>query len=306
MVAAKKLIASVLVPLACALTVGPAYSDEPRYIGLVTDFADILQQAGERAEDLIQKGRVARQGDIRAWFAGDTDRYGHGVLGDALEAETLVVEKAGKRFSYTLGDDSVFEDLEPRIADIDGDGEPEFIAIKSYLYDGAAVAVYGFRNGKFQPLAEAQAIGTANRWLNPAGVADFDGDGEKEIAVIRTPHIGGVLQHYSWDGGPALTLERRTYGYSTHRIGSTLLDLSVSVDWNSDGVADLVLPRQDHKTIAVVTWTGDRFEELAAFENPSRIATRFARMRPAEGKTEYLIYGREDGTVQAIEIPPSP
>lgn len=284
-------------------TGGAVHAAEPEPVGRIEDYADILRPTGERVDGLILNGRVARFQVIRAWFTGDTDRYGHAVLGDRLEAETLVVEKAGERFEFSLGPDAVFEDLEPRIADLDGDGEPEFIAIKSYLDDGAAVAVFGFRAGSFGPLAESEAIGSAFRWLNPAGVADFDGDGKMEIAVVRTPHIGGILQHYGWDGGPNLSLERSVRGYSTHRIGSTLLALSLTLDWNGDGVTDIVLPRQDHTTLAVVTWTGETFKELASFPNGSRIATRLAHIRPRDGNGPYLIYGLEDGTVRAIEIP---
>ena len=177
------------------------------------------------------------------------------------------------------------------------------IAIKSYLSAGAAVAVFGIKGDVLVPLAESDPIGAANRWLNPAGVADFDGDGENEIAVLRTPHIGGIIQHFGWDGGPKLVLERSTRGYSTHRIGSTLLALAIGLDWNGDGVTDLLLPRQDHRTLAVVTWDGDGFKELAAFPNPSRIATRFVRMQPAGGGDDYVIYGLEDGTAWAIKIP---
>lgn len=303
---------SRLSALLISLSIGTAaVASEPEKLGPLDDYADLLYPAGEHVEGLIRRGRVARSGDWRAWYSGDTARYAHGVLGDEWEAETLVVERAGERFQFTLGPDSVFEDLEPRIADLNNDGVPEFIAIKSYLNAGAAVALFGFRDGVFAPLAESEPIGSANRWLNPAGVADYDGDGATEIAVVRTPHIGGIIQHFGWDGGPVLRLERSVRGYSTHRIGSTLLALSITLDWNGDGIPDLMLPRQDHRTLTVVTWTGEEFVELAAFTNEARITTRFARIRPPQGQQsgsagEYVIYGLEDGTVRAIKIPVPP
>jgi hypothetical protein len=67
--------------------------------------------------------------------------------------------------------------------------------------------------------AKTDYIGRANRWLNPAGIADFDGDGIKEIAFIQTPHIGGTLFFYREEDGEMNRLARFA-GVSNHAIGS--------------------------------------------------------------------------------------
>jgi hypothetical protein len=152
--------------------------------------------------DALPDGRIAagKGGIARTWLAEPTARYGHGVLGDAIEAGALVVERRdGKRDIVRLGKDAVFEDLEPRVADL-GDGE-KIVVVKSYLAAGAALAVIGERDGRFAILAETPPIGTPNRWLNPAGIADFSGEGAVEIALVRMPHALGRLELWRWSAG---------------------------------------------------------------------------------------------------------
>ena len=95
-------------------------------------------------EDALPDGRIATgPGDIaRAWLAEPTTRYDHGILGDKIEAGSLVIEtRDGKRQTVRLNTDAVFEDLEPRIADLDRDGHDEIVVVKSYLKRGSSLAV---------------------------------------------------------------------------------------------------------------------------------------------------------------------
>ena len=85
----------------------------------------------------------------RAWLADPTNRYDHGVLGDAIEAESVVVERRdGRRDVVTLSPDAVFEDLRPRIAPLGG--SDKVVVVKSYLARGSALAVIGERNGRYR------------------------------------------------------------------------------------------------------------------------------------------------------------
>ena len=120
----------------------------------------------------------------RVWLAEPTARYDHGILGDKIEAGSLVVEaRDGKRQMVRLKDDAVFEDLQPRLADLDGDGHDEIIVVKSYLKRGSALAVIAERKGKYEIVAETPPLGGPHRWLNPAGIGDFNGDGILDIAL---------------------------------------------------------------------------------------------------------------------------
>ncbi len=287
--------------LALAVVPDGANAGEPRYFRGKNEVFDVFPGPSSPSERIIKKGRTAAATvngrRYKAWLADGTTRYGHGVLGDAEEAQTLIVALDDNRHELTLGPDAVFEDLEPRLADIDRDGSPEVIVIKTYLDRGATVVLYGLRDGKLVHLAEAEPIGRPNRWLNPAGVGDYDGDGRNEIAVIRTPHIGGVLIHYGWDGGMRLVPERQVRGYSTHTIGSTVLGMSATADWDGDGVPDLFLPRQDRSVLAIVTAVGGQFSELAAFKHPAALDTKILPSQGLADLDEGLIYGLVNGQI---------
>ncbi|WP_413699974.1 FG-GAP repeat domain-containing protein [Psychromonas sp. KJ10-10] len=161
----------------------------------------------------------------KAWFAGATDRYQHNVLGDALEASLLVVEMAdGKRLKIELPSNRVFEDLEPRLVDINNDGSEDIIVIESDTRSGASLAVYSIIDFQLVKIASSPFIGTPYRWLNPVGAGDFDGDGEVDIVAIITPHIGGFLRLYHLTGDKLIEFAEYS-GASTHSIGSTELGL---------------------------------------------------------------------------------
>ena len=85
----------------------------------------------------------AAQDIIAARYTDPTDRYPHGVLGDGLEwgALELTLVNGSKR-QIELPQDRVFEDLEPRLADIDLDGDLEVVSVESHQLQGARLAIY--------------------------------------------------------------------------------------------------------------------------------------------------------------------
>lgn len=188
-----------------------------------------------------------------AWLAEPTRRYGHGVLGDNVEAAALHIRtRDGQRHSFRLEDDSVFEDLTPRLADIDDDGRDEVWTVRSDAAAGARLEAYALVDGALQLRHATAPIGSGYRWLNPVGIADFDGDGRREAAYVQTPHIGGILTIVRAQG-LRLTVVARRRGYSNHAIGSTRLDLAVIADLDRDGGAEIVLPDQRRTRLMVVS-----------------------------------------------------
>lgn len=161
---------------------------------------------------------------VAARYSGATTAYGHGVLGDAVEASALLVrteDGAGVRCDVVeAGPERVFEDTGPRLIDLDGDGLNEVIVVASHAAQGARLEVYGYgtRDGALRLLAHTPYIGTRFRWLAPVGAADLDGDGHMEIAYIDRPHLAKTLRIWRFKDG-ALTEIAVQQGYSNHKIG---------------------------------------------------------------------------------------
>jgi hypothetical protein len=211
-----------------------------------------------QAAGRLPDGGTARyaSGNIRAaWYSAPTTRYDHGVLGDAVEGGGLTARTAdGKTIELLLPETEVFEDITPRLADLDGDGNAEVVAILSSLQKGGSLAVYSLRGGKLTLAAKTPFIGQTHRWLNIAGIADYDGGG-LQIALVNTPHIGGELQFWRYSGG-MLTRIAALQGFSNHFIGSRSQGLSATLDANRDGRLDLVVPSADRRALRVVTLKG--------------------------------------------------
>ncbi|WP_421853142.1 hypothetical protein [Oricola sp.] len=195
------------------------------------------------------KVALADDGDIRnAWFDRPTSRYRHGVLGDAIEGGSLkIVTERGTRHEFVLPENQVFEDITPRIRDLDGDGRNEVIAIRASQTGGAALALYGMRDGELTELAVSSENGRPNRWLNVAGIVEGGAGGPAAVYAVRTPHIGGRLFSITWDGTRLVEENDIATDLSNHVIGSRDLGLSAVGDFG--GGEEIVLPSQDRKRL---------------------------------------------------------
>lgn len=174
-------------------------------------------------ENLIAKDDAQQ---VTARYTLPTTRYAHGILGDQIEGGGLLVTVKNKQYHHKLDAAFVFEDLQPRLADVDNDGALEFVTIQSSVTQGGSVAVYKIINDSLQPYLSSGYIGSSSRWLNVAAIADLDNDGKIEIAWVQTPHIGGILKIARIENGKWTLLDEKT-GVTNHRIGSKNLCLSV-------------------------------------------------------------------------------
>jgi hypothetical protein len=243
----------------------------------------------------LSDGRVAT-GDgaiARAWLADPTDRYRHGVLGDAIEAGSLVIERSDGRIgTVTAGANAVFEDLWPRIVKLNG--VDRIVVVKSYLQRGSALAVIDAESMKI--IAETPPIGHANAWLNPAGIADFDGDGTTDIAFVRQPHVAGLLQLWSWQD-QQLKKVAEVRDASNHAIGSKAIGMSWTADFDADGHPDLAVPSLDRRSLRLIAFV-PQVREIARVPLPARLVTNIGWT--GTGRQLGLIAGLEDGRLIII------
>lgn len=186
-------------------------------------------------------GVASAEGITSARFAEETTRYAHGVLGDAIEYGALSLSTdRGRRLRIILPEHSVFEDLEPRVVDLDGDGAAEVVVVESHRDLGAQLAVYG-PQGK---IAATPHIGRTNRWLAPIGAVDLDGDGAVEIAYIDRPHLAKTLKVWRYMDQD-LTAVTELAGLTNHRIGEAFI---------SGGMRDC--GRGPEMIVAEADWSG--------------------------------------------------
>lgn len=171
--------------------------------------------------------------DYEVTLEDPTTRYAHGVLGDDVEYTVLSVKKDRTTVRAKVPITQVFEDLAPRVVELDGSGPPEIVVVEANDRAGAALVIYqpDFRAGrrpKVVRLAATPWIGARYKWLAPAAAADFDGDGTKDIAYVETPHEAGVLKFVTLKGA-RLEEIASAEGFSNHREGD---------DFISGGVRD--------------------------------------------------------------------
>ena len=210
---------------------------------------------------------------IYAQYTQPTSRYAHGILGDSIEAEQLVVVKDGRIYVHTLGKQYVFEDIKPRLFDVDNDGQLEIVTIRTHVTKGAGIMIYKIVNNELTEFAWVDEIGTPNRWLNIAAIYDLDSDGSVELAWIQTPHIGGVMKVARIQAGRLIALAESS-GYSNHSVGERNLCLSVVTQ--TEKATILYVPSQDRGEIAGFQFTGGSFLKTESIQQKVNFASSLA------------------------------
>jgi hypothetical protein len=255
--------------------------------------------ATPQVPDLLPDSTVARDdGPIAlAWLAAPTTRYRHAVLGDALEAGELRVRlNSGLELRHRLDVDMVFEDLHPRIVDLNSDGQPELLVVRSSVERGAALALLAIEDGELRTVAASEPIGQPNRWLNPVGVADFTGGGRQEIAAVVTPHLGGTLTLFRREGHRLVPIHSAP-GFSNHAPGSRELGLSAVLELGSESAPVLAVPDAQRKRLRIVSFADGSFRELEVVDHGRDIVSGIHVLDLDADGVEDLLYLLDDGRV---------
>ncbi len=206
-----------------------------------------------------QEIAISKDGKMFAQYASPTDRYAHGIMGDAIEAAELVVVVDGTFYSLELDNNYVFEDIRPRLANVDEDVSLEIICIRSNLSKGAGIAIYKLNEDGLYEYAFVPEIGIRNRWLNIVAITNLDATDDIELAWIQTPHIGGILKIAKITEGKLQVVDQVSE-YSNHAIGERNLCLSVVTLENEKKV--IYVSSQDRNSITSFNFNNNKWEEL--------------------------------------------
>jgi hypothetical protein len=220
-------------------------------------------------------------------FSAPSDRYPHGVLGDAAEPTALILlERHGltTMARIDLPPPHVFEDIAPR--PIAWHGKRALLTVRSGpLGAQLCVVAPGADPDRLQIAALGEPIGALNRWLSPSA------DGQRLLAVV-TPHIGGVLHRYVPQGEllPSQVIAR---GLTNHTIGQRELDVSAWIGAYWVGAA------QDRQRLWVIDADAAPRGTLPEVALPAQVvALKAWRRGPHAGAAALL----QDGTVWWVRI----
>ncbi len=261
--------------------------------GVHTPAPDVPPAAARQR--LPQSQAVQGHKDILwAWLGSPTSRYPHKALGSPVHAASLHVLVPGvsgtmQELVYQLPLHRVFEDRIPRLADLDADGSDEIILVEADALRGAAVVVFGLRPSArpdgthdvnaikvLLEIARGPYAGATFRWLNPVGVADFDGDGKPDIASVTTPHVGGVLTLHHFRP-PRLDVYAKAMDVSNHRMGALEQQLAVIIERQGKRPT-VVVPDMQLAALHALRWDAPgQWTELA---DPKPLPARVERLTP--------------------------
>ena len=246
----------------------------------------VLQPMPAQARRRIPESQaIAGQQDLAwVWLGSPTMRYPHRALGSPVHAGSVHAQVKSRSGGWEIVElvlplNRVYEDRVPRVVDLDRDGSEEIVLVEADTLRGASLVVLSLdKAGEVPRLVERARgpfVGSPLRWLNPIGVADFDADGQLDIASVVTPHIGGVLQlmHFR---PPALVPFARAMDVSNHRMGA--LEQSLAAILHPPGQRPtVVLPDMTRRALHALRWDAPgQWTELADLKPLPGLVERLA------------------------------
>lgn len=190
-------------------------------------------------------------------LADPSDRYSHDVLHGNSTANSVVLVATQPSLQVIRK----IEIPAPRViegnaliwADLSGDGQRDIIVTVSDSTVGSALMVFS-EQGTL--LAAGAPIGTGFRWHHQVAVAPFMTSNVPELAVTRTPHIGGVTEFYRIEGAQ-LIYDSAKLGYTSHhQTASDNIDMSLAGDFDGDSQIELLVPSEDFTRLGAIAHVG--------------------------------------------------
>jgi hypothetical protein len=248
----------------------------------------------------LPDARPVRSPDGRIAVLSDpTRRYVHGVIGDDLEAEVITVlepSKDGVGVASRVAPESggVFELVSPLW--FEGPGGEQLLAVTE------SVEGIGSRISAYRPdgnlVAAGPFYGEPQRWHHLLAAGPFGPNGELELAVVRTPHIGGVVEFYAVDGSSAeLEITATQPGYATHRIYTRNLDTARAGDLDGDGRWELLIPDQTYTELGAVRHEPGGARVAWTLPAGGTMTTNLASAEESGGRALVAV-GRADGMLR--------
>ena len=242
---------------------------------------------------------LSDDGRIAVYANATNQRYVHGIIGDDIEGTSLVVLRINDEQleiieQIDLDGDAVYEGLSPMWADINQDGIQDLVTTVSDSQSGSRIRVYLFTENSILTV-DGQAIGQANRWQHQLAWGAFGVNGEMQLVDVLTPHIGGWVRFYEFNG-TQLVIQTQLTGYTSHIIGSRNLDMAVAGDFDGDGQLEIVLPSQDRQRIAGIRNSADGAVVAWELELDGTLVTNLAGLNTPSGLA--LAVGRDDGIMR--------
>lgn len=240
----------------------------------------LLLIAGDEIVDRLRlncpiDARVVRAGDHHAVLSGATSRYDHGALGDDVEAGGFALVDANDELSVVDRvslDRAVIEGVAP-LAGFGG-----LVVTETDGKRGARVVVYDGADRE----ATGPAVGRGYRWRHQLAVAPFAPDGTAELAVVKTPHIGGTIEFYRFEPD-RLRIAASLPDASTHAYGSRNLDAAVAGDLDGDGRIELLVPDDARECLRAIRRTRAGTREAWSLSLGGDLTTNVHAVRTAGG-----------------------
>ena len=238
---------------------------------------------------------TGRHSIARAWLAEPAQRLPGGTLGGP-DAGALVVEDITARtFRMDLPTSDAFQDRRPRIVDLGPNHPDTLLVVRSNDETGASLAAIEIAGeGLLKIIAQSDPIGSPGGWLNPIGAGDFTGSGATDVAIVKDPDNGGILQILAFDGA-AFRQRLSLRNVSNHVPGSAIIDMAVIADFDADGAADIAVPDAARTHIRILTFRNGQVAEPASIALPAPVVTEIVSVAAGPGKRPYLLMGLADG-----------